>query len=193
MIGLFSYSNMKKLFAKLKNKQIKTPHTTRHVSHSLGFTSIEFLVVLGVIGIIAVGIIFALDPFAQMQKIRDDRRIEDLNEVQDALEVYFQDYGKYPASSTNLQIVDAGSGPKAWGNMWKPYLDQLPQDPQGKTYIYFSDPGNQRYWLYASLDGNENTCNGNISVACTNASSNGIADRCGGTCNYGVSSPNTSP
>ena len=171
---------------------------------SKGFTLVELLVVIAMIGILSAVVIGLLDPATQFRKAQDSRRKNDLSQISKVLEQYYQDHGAYPRSSMNppdsasYQIVnkiDVTETLLAWGNPWPPsYMDILPKDPSSsKTYVYFS--AGQSYWLYASLD---RTNDPQLCVAgggaCPSLATNSIASTaCGGTCNYGISSPNTSP
>jgi len=159
-----------------------------------GFTLIELLVTLGILGILATVILITVNPVAQLQKANDARRKSDLEQLQRALELYYQDFGSYPKSSAGYLIINNGTN-LTWGSSWSPYMTVLPKDPGSNTYVYYSPAGNQAYYIYASLDRGANdpqVCNnGN---ACQSLSSNGIPNtQCVGTCNYGVSSPNVSP
>jgi len=62
-----------------------------------GFTIIELIVVIAIIGVLA-GIVTVF-VITQGQKARDSRRVADLSQVQKALELYYAQYGCYPAST----------------------------------------------------------------------------------------------
>ncbi|MFH1232445.1 MAG: type II secretion system protein [Patescibacteria group bacterium] len=61
-----------------------------------GFTLIELLVVIAIIGLLSTLAVVALNN-ARM-KARDARRVTDVKQMQTALELYYNDAGKYPAS-----------------------------------------------------------------------------------------------
>lgn len=159
-----------------------------------GFTLIELIVVTAIIALIATAAIVTLNPFSQFQKARDSRIKSDLSQIQKALEAYYQDKGSYPNSGSYKMLNSSGTTID-WGSSWQPYMNVLPKDPTlGNTYVYYSS-GGQIYYIYANLGrgaADPQACNsGN---ACTSLSGNGIpATACGGTCNFGVSSPNVSP
>lgn len=157
-----------------------------------GFTLIELIVVMGVLAIFSSFLVATLNPMEQFKKTSDSQRKNDLVQIQRALEVYYQDFGKYP-DSTDYKIV-YNSSTLGWGSAWAPYMNFLPKDPSAsRSYIYVVSPNGQSYWIYASLERggkDPQACNSDGS-ACSNVPG-GVT--CGsGICNYGVSSPNVSP
>jgi len=168
-----------------------------------GFTLIEMVIVIGVISILAAMLLAIVNPSLQIQKANDARRKEDLGQVQRALEQYYQDRGQYPTSSPSnsglpYRIEDFNNAVVNWGASWPPYMNLLPKDPDGnKQYVYFSSADHQKYWLYARIDRGETDPKACDSGSpCQSMAPNGVsATVCGGggVCNYGVSSPNTSP
>lgn len=70
-----------------------------------------------------------------------------LKSFSQALEVYRNDMGSYPASDLGLDaLVQRG----AQGSGWKgPYLkaDAIPLDPWGHVYLYGVDTATGRYWM----------------------------------------------
>lgn len=172
--------------------------SSNFISIRQGFTLIELLVVIGILGILVITMLAAINPIAQLQKANDARRKTDLESIQRALELYYQDTGSYPVSSGDFKI-QSGNTTIAWGSAWQPYMATVPQDPlPNYTYIYYSPPSanGQTYYLYASLQrgaNDEQVCN--KGAACTSLSGTGFpgANACGSVCNYGVSSSNVSP
>lgn len=77
-----------------------------------GFTLIEVLIVVAIIGILASIILLGLGAFRG--KGRDSRRMTDLRQVQNALELYFVKNGYYPNVSSwselTTNLVNAGIG-----------------------------------------------------------------------------------
>jgi len=64
---------------------------------SKGFTLIELLIVIAILGILAAGILVAINPVAQMQKARNSQRKADLRNMQQAVESYaIRNNGVYP-------------------------------------------------------------------------------------------------
>ncbi len=166
---------------------------------SFGFTLVELLTVLGVITILAAAILMTLDPIAQIQKANDARRKSDFSQVQKALETYFNDNGKYPPASTSsplYRLVRLDGTTADWGQQFTPYMTLLPKDPGQREYVYYTNATRQSYWLYASLERptDQQFCSGAPDKPCSSLISNDINEKaCGGVCNFGVSSSNTSP
>ena len=76
-----------------------------------GFTIVELLIVIVVIGILAA---LVLNTFSGVQKrARDTQRQTDVNSIATQLEVYYNDNGGYPLAATittsNLKGLDAGA------------------------------------------------------------------------------------
>lgn len=159
------------------------------------------------IGVMAIGIIVAVNPLTQIQKARDASRKSDLSQIQKALETYYNDFEQYPAvdtSTSNYRIIgvkaDGSTGPLDWGYIGWAYMGTLPKDPSSsKNYVYYSPscpptcPAGQSYYIYASLDrgtSDSQACNGG--AVCGNVPG-GASCGTGAICNYGVSSPNVSP
>lgn len=163
----------------------------KYGTSSLGFTLVELLIVIAIIGLLASGLMMILNPVAQIQKANDARRKSDLGQVQKALEQYYNDNGKYPTNTATYQITGT-----AWGSPWGTYIQTLPADPtSAKQYVYVTDSTQQTYWLYTSLDNKKDPqlC-GTGGTVCPNAAGlTGSPCGIGAICNYGVSSSNTKP
>lgn len=171
--------------------------------NTAGFTLVELLITIVIIGILVSGLILIIDPATQLQKNRDAQRKSDLAQIQKAFETFHQDNGKYPnAEAESNKIKGLDGNVVDWGATWLPYMSILPKDPSSpsKNYVYYSHPDSngQTYYIYASLDrgGNDpHACTGSNN-ACSGppiGSNINMQNACGGVCNYGVSSPNVSP
>ena len=167
------------------------------ISNQSGFTLLELIIVIGILSIFSIGAIAILNPVAQFQKANDARRKSDLSQIQKSLEGYYQDNGKYPSdySTSDYRIKGLDGNVVNWGTSWQPYMDLLPKDPSSsKKYVYYVASDGQAYFIYASLDMMSDPQSCNRGAVCLSLSSNSIPDKaCGGTCNFGVSSPNVSP
>lgn len=105
-----------------------------------GFTLIEIMVVVVIMGILAALVV------PKLMGRTDDARIsaarQDIATVMQALKLYRLDNHRYPSTEQGLTalIAKPQSGPPA--NGWKQggYLERLPKDPWGTTYQYLA-PG----------------------------------------------------
>lgn len=105
---------------------------------SRGFTLIELMVVLVIIGVLAALIVPNVLDRASDARVTAART--DINNLMQALKLYKLDNQRFPSNEQGLQALvrkpTAGSLP----TNWRPYLDKLPQDPWGKPYQYLN-PG----------------------------------------------------
>lgn len=196
------------------NQGKKKIHNSLFIIHnsSPGMTLIELIVVIVIIGVLAGLLLGAINPIEQVQRARDARRKSDLANVQRALELYYQDKGAYPKNARDVNISTGQSSTIYkitldgtieniidWGSEFSPYMGKLPRDVDTfRTYIYYSPRSdNQQYYLYASLERgmrDSQVCKKLDGTACTNVPSGvSCGTRTEHVCNYGVSSPNTSP
>lgn len=99
--------------------------------HNSGFTLIEILVVMAIIGMLAVMV--APNIFNQQAGAQRDAAMSQISSLETALDTYRLDVGEYPDSLEGL--IENDSGRAAWNG---PYLrrDTLPKDPWGNDYIY---------------------------------------------------------
>lgn len=105
-----------------------------------GFTLIEMMVVVVIIGILAALVV------PKLMGRADDARVvaakADIASIMQGLKLYKLDNQRYPTTDQGLQalITKPTSGPSA--NGWKSggYLDKIPKDPWGNPYQYLS-PG----------------------------------------------------
>jgi general secretion pathway protein G len=113
---------------------------TATVRRPRGFTLIEILVVVAIIGILATMIIPQI--MNQPDQAKAVAARADVNAIYGALKLYKLDNGVYPSNEQGLQALvrkpDRGDIPRNW----KPggYLEKLPQDPWQHDYMYLN-PG----------------------------------------------------
>ena len=102
-------------------------------SANLGFTLIEILVVMAIIGMLAVMV--APNIFNQQAGAQRDAVLSQISSLEAALDTYRLDVGQYPDSLEGL--IENDSGRAAWNG---PYLRrEVPMDPWGNEYIYESE------------------------------------------------------
>ncbi|MFZ5960535.1 type II secretion system major pseudopilin GspG [Pseudomonas sp. QL9] len=109
-----------------------------------GFTLLELLVVLVVLGLLA-GLV-APKYFSQLGRSEAKVARAQIEGLGKALDLYRLETGHYPSSEQGLQaLVNAPSGEARWKG---PYLAKaVPQDPWGRDYIYRSPGENGDYDL----------------------------------------------
>ena len=103
-----------------------------------GFTLIELMVVLVIIGVLAALIVpNVLD---RADDARSTAARTDVNNLMQALKLYKLDNQRYPTTEQGLQALVARPAAQPVPPNWKPYLDKLPNDPWGRPYQYLN-PG----------------------------------------------------
>jgi general secretion pathway protein G len=107
-------------------------------SRAPGFTLIELMVVLVIIGVLAALIV------PNVLDRTDDARVTaartDVNNLMQALKLYKLDNQRYPSAEQGLQALVVKPTVGAVPANWKTYLDKLPNDPWGRPYQY-ANPG----------------------------------------------------
>ena len=107
-------------------------------ARQVGFTLIELMVVLVIIGVLAALIV------PNVLDRADDARVmaarTDVNNLTQALKLYKLDNQRLPSSEQGLQALVTKPTTGAIPQNWKPYLDKLPNDPWGRPYQYLN-PG----------------------------------------------------
>ena len=144
----------------LPNAEYRTPHNAiRHSSFVIrrsGFTLVEILLVVTIIGILAALVIPKIA--GSSERARVTAATADINGgIKSALGQYEVDNGFYPKSLQDLIVQPSNA--KNWHG---PYFDppKLPTDPWGNPYVYYF-PGKHNASSYDLLsvgpDGKEGT------------------------------------
>ncbi len=115
-----------------------------------GFTIVELLIVIVVIGILATISVVAYS--SVLQRGRDGERTTDIAAVKKAIELYKVEIGTYPAVCS---ADDAGCSVNALATPLLPYIKTMPLDPQTptRTYDYVRGPiANNSYAIKISRE-----------------------------------------
>ncbi len=108
----------------------------RRITSTAGFTLIEIMVVVFILGLLAT--LVAPKIMGRTDEARRTKAATDIKGIEQALQLFKLDNGFYPSSSDGL-----GALVQAPGNAsnWNPdgYLDRDPVDPWGNAYAYSSD------------------------------------------------------
>ena len=109
-------------------------------SKDAGFTLIEIMVVIAIIGILATLIV------PKIMGRPDEARVvaakQDVGTIVQALKLYRLDIGRYPTTDQGLKALVEKPTSEPVPQNWKMggYLDSLPKDPWGNLYQY-ANPG----------------------------------------------------
>ena len=103
-----------------------------------GFTLLELMVVVVIIGVLAA--LIAPQVLSRIGQAKGTAAKSDIASLMNALKLYKLDNGRYPTGDQGLEALvnKPTSGPVS--NSWKPELDQLKKDPWGNPYVY-ANPG----------------------------------------------------
>jgi general secretion pathway protein G len=99
-----------------------------------GFTLIEVLVVVAILGILAAIVVPRI-----MDRPDEAKRVAakaDIATLVNQLKIYRLDNGNYPTTEQGLMALVQRPGTNPIPPNWKPYLDRLPKDPWQGDYQY---------------------------------------------------------
>ena len=112
---------------------------TRRDDGIKGFTLVELLVVLAILGMLAA--LVGPQVLNQLGGAKSKSAAIQISDLEQALELYKLDVGKFPSSEQGLNaLVSQPSGAAGWNG---PYLKkgEIPDDPWGNPYEYTYSEG----------------------------------------------------
>jgi general secretion pathway protein G len=129
------------LFQQRNKPKLVLPNLPAQRNHrESGFTLIEIMVVIAIIGILATLIVPNI--MGRPDEARITAAKHDVGTINQALKLYRLDIGRYPTTEQGLKALVERPTSEPIPQNWKAggYLGQLPKDPWGNTFFY-SNPG----------------------------------------------------
>lgn len=126
----------------------------RRRSNQDGFTLIEIMVVILILGLLATIVVQSLR--GATDKAKRVKAQADIAEIKTGLDRYYLDAGSYPTTDQGLQsLVSAPASGQVPANYESGgYIQSVPKDPWGNPYFYQSD-GNSYVLKSYGADGVE--------------------------------------
>jgi general secretion pathway protein G len=116
-------------------------------SKQSGFTLIEIMVVVIIIGILVAMV--APQVMGRIDQAQTTRVQSDLRAVENALKFYRLDNFAYPTSEQGLQaLVTRPNDPNLRNWNAQGYLDRMPKDPWQRPYLYMNPGQNSEIDIY---------------------------------------------
>lgn len=118
-------------------------------SDNKGFTLIEIMVVVVILGILAALIVPRI--MSRPDEARVGKAKADLNAISSALELYRLDNFSYPTTDQGLEALVKQPSSEPLPKNWKEggYLERTPSDPWGNPYQYLMPGEHGEYDLYS--------------------------------------------
>jgi general secretion pathway protein G len=138
--------------AKIAMPKFNTPSPKS--SRRNGFTLIEIMVVVFILGLLATLVVPRI--VGRTEEARRTKAAADLRAIEQALHLYRLDTGLYPTTEQGLRALVAKPETGTIPTRWNPegYLDKVPLDPWGHPYLYLGN--GERYTLRSlGADGEE--------------------------------------
>jgi general secretion pathway protein G len=136
-----------------------------------GFTLIEVMVVVVILGILAAIIVPKI--MSRPEQARIVKVKQDILAIQSGLDLYKLDNGFYPSTDQGLDALIKKPTSEPTPRNWKAegYLQQLPTDPWGQAYQYMNDNEKLKIFSYGpkGKDGNSEIGNWNTDNADSNS------------------------
>jgi general secretion pathway protein G len=140
---------------------MKKQFQSKHYRSVRGFTLIEVMVVVVILGILAALIVPKI--MSRPEQARMVKAKQDILAIQSALDLYKLDNGFYPTTDQGLDALVTKPTTDPMPRNWKSdgYLQDVPMDPWGNAYQYINDNDRPKIFSYGSQgkDGNSQISN----------------------------------
>lgn len=125
------------------NAKLKSARAAR------GFTLIEIMVVVVILGILAAIIVPRISN--EPDRARGVKAQQDIRQIESALQLYKLDNFYYPSTQQGLEALVSKPSGEPEARNWKAggYLARLPKDPWGRAYQYLQPGSKGEYDLYS--------------------------------------------
>jgi len=128
------------------------------IKQQAGFSLLELMVVIVILGILATMVI--PNVFSNRDKAERQKVVSDLTALENALEMYRLENGRYPTTEQGLEALVEKSriDPQPRSFPEGGYIRRLPADPWGNQYQLLSPGQNGRYDIFSmGFDGQPGT------------------------------------
>jgi general secretion pathway protein G len=113
---------------------LRDPVEAAEDPHQRGFTLLELLVVLAILGLL-IGLV-APAALRQLESSKEKIAHQSIERIAGVLDIYKLDVGNYPTTEQGLSaLIARPTGVTRWNG---PYLkgENVPQDPWGRPFVY---------------------------------------------------------
>ena len=128
-------------------KRMTAKTTTGHRPSERGFTLLELLVVLAILGLLAAFV--APQVLKYLSRAKSDSAHIQIQNIAGTLDLFRLDVGRYPTNAEGLgALVERPAGLNSWNG---PYMkdSKVPNDPWGHPYVYKIPGDHGEYDLYS--------------------------------------------
>ncbi|MFC4724574.1 type II secretion system major pseudopilin GspG [Glycocaulis abyssi] len=122
---------------------------TRSKDTEAGFTLVEIMVVVVIIGLLATVVVLNVLP--SQDRARMEKARADIGRIEQAIEMFRLDMGRYPTTDEGLEVlVTAPADPRLAARFPEGgYINRLPEDPWGGQYQYMSPGEHGRFDVWS--------------------------------------------
>ena len=126
-----------------------TQKTTQIIPAQRGFTLIEVMVVVIIIGVL--GALIVPNILGRSNDARISAAKADIQTLVNALDLYYLDNNHYPSTDQGIDALISLPTGKPEPQNWNPggYVKRLPKDPWGNDYIYLSPGAELEFEVYS--------------------------------------------
>jgi general secretion pathway protein G len=126
-------------------KSVQTPRNHPEA----GFTLVEIMVVVVIIGLLATVVVLNVLPSQDRARIEKARA--DIGRIEQAVEMFRLDMGRYPTTDEGLEVLVTAPGDARLAARFPEggYINRLPEDPWGGSYQYMSPGEHGRFDVWS--------------------------------------------